>query len=56
MTTGVRHRLGARALAENQYELVKDEAGDQPLAQEDYGHGLADSTQASQVVQHRSID
>ena len=36
MTTGVRHHLGARALAWSQRELVEDEAGDQLLAQEDY--------------------
>ena len=42
MTTGARHLLGARAFAENQRESVEDEAGDQLLAQEDYGHDLAD--------------
>ena len=41
MTTGVRGLLGARAPAWDQRELVEDEAGDQLLAQEGYGHGLA---------------
>ena len=54
MTSGVRHPLGARALAKNQHEPVEKEAGDQLLAQVDHhvpegpgdepGRGLADKT------------
>ena len=44
MTSGVRHHLGARALAKNQHEPVEKEAGDQLLAQVDHGRGLADMT------------